>query len=93
MLASVLNSPVALEASIRVIRAFIHLREMLASNRELAVKFAELERRLNGHDQAIKTLFDAIRELLNPAVPEEPRRQIGFHIKEQARKYRISTSV
>ncbi len=92
MLASVLNSPVALEASIRVIRAFIHLREMLAGNRELAVKFAELERRLNGHDQALKKLFDAIRELLNPSLPEAPRRQIGFNIKEQPRKYRISNS-
>jgi hypothetical protein len=92
MLASVLNSPVALEASIRVIRAFIHLREMLASNRELGVKFAELERRLNGQDQALKKLFDAIRELLKPTLPETPARQIGFHIKEQARKYRISNS-
>src|SRR5258708_5462265 len=55
MLASVLNSQVAFEASIRVIRAFIHLREMLASSKDLAVKFAELERRLNGNDEAIKT--------------------------------------
>jgi len=91
MLASVLNSQVAFEASIRVIRAFVHLREMLASNKDLAVKFAELERRLNGNDEAIKNLFDAIRELLNPSIEEEPRREIGFHMKEQARKYRIST--
>src|SRR5437764_12074001 len=66
MLASVLNSPVAVEASIRVVRAFVHLREMLATNRELAVKFAELERRLDGHDVAIKNIFDAIREMLKP---------------------------
>src|SRR6058998_1584989 len=57
MLASILNTPVAVEASIRVVRAFVHLREMLASNKELAVKLAELERRLGAHDQAIKTLF------------------------------------
>src|SRR5690349_11795850 len=57
MLASVLNSPTAFEASIRVIRAFIQLREMLAGNKELAIKFAELERHLDGHDEAIKQLF------------------------------------
>src|SRR2546423_7008128 len=76
MLATVLNSPVAVEASIRVVRAFVHLREMLATNKELAVKFAELERRLDGHDAAIKNVFDAIRELLKPEIPEEPRRGI-----------------
>src|ERR1041385_3952893 len=89
MLASVLSSPVALEASVRVIRAFVHLREMLASNRELAVKFAELERRLNGQDHAIKQLFDAIRELLSPDLPEGPRREIGFHMREAGTKYRV----
>jgi hypothetical protein len=90
MLASVLNSPVAVEASVRVVRAFVHLREMLANNKQLAVKFGELERRLDGHDEAIKTLFDAIRELLKPEPPETPRGEIGFHVREQARKYRNS---
>ena len=89
MLASVLNSPVAIEASVRVVRAFIHLREMLASNKQLAAKFAELERRLDGHDDAIKTLFDAIRELLQPVSSGTSRREIGFHIKERARPYRV----
>src|SRR5207247_5671620 len=87
MLASVLNSPIAIEAGVRVVRAFIHLREMLASNKELAVKFAELERRLDAHDDAIKTLFDAIRQLLAPTPPEGSGREIGFHIKEHARRY------
>jgi hypothetical protein len=90
MLASILNSPVAVEASVRVVRAFVHLREVLANNKQLATKFAELERRLDGHDDAIKALFDAIRELLKPDPPEAPRREIGFHIREQARKYRAS---
>lgn len=92
MLASVLNSPVAVEASVRVVRAFVHLREMLANNKQLAVKFAELERRLDGHDTAIKTLFDAIRELLKPELPDTPRREIGFHFREQARNYRTSNN-
>jgi hypothetical protein len=43
-----------------------------------------------GQDEAIKNLFDAIRELLNPAPPKLPRREIGFHIREEARRYRIS---
>ncbi len=89
MLASVLNTPLAMEASVRVVRAFVHLREMLASNKELAVKLAELERRLGAHDHAIKTLFDAIKQLLEPPVEEQKRREIGFHIKEEARKYRV----
>src|SRR6266404_1182104 len=84
MLASVLSSPVAIEASVRVVRAFVHLREILANNKQLETKFKELERRLDGHDGAIKKLFDAIRELLKPE-PEPARREIGFHIKEQAR--------
>src|SRR6059058_6163207 len=77
MLASVLNSDIALEASVRVVRAFVHLREMVAGNKQLAVKFAELERRLDGNDQAIKDLFDAIRQMLEPQT-EQTRREIGF---------------
>ena len=81
MLASVLNSSVAVEASVRVVRAFVHLREMLASNRQLATKFAELERRLDGHDKSLKKLFDAIREMLKPEdIPSGPPREIGFHV-------------
>jgi hypothetical protein len=93
MLASVLSSPIAVEASIRVVRVFIHLREMLANNRELAVKFAELERRLDGHDVALKNIFDAIREMLKPEPPETPRREIGFHMKEEALRYRTSNGL
>ena len=92
MLASVLNSDVAVEASMRVVRAFIHLREMLAGNKQLAVKFAELERRLDGNDEAIKNLFDAIRQMLEPET-EETRREIGFHMKEQARRYRTRMDI
>src|SRR5437763_12442530 len=93
MLATVLNSPVAIEASVRVVRAFVHLREILASNKQLAVKFAELERRLDANDGALKTLFDAIRELLKPAPTPEVRREIGFHIKEQARRYQTRMDI
>lgn len=60
-----------------MMRAFVSLRRMLAGHEVLARKLAELERRLEGHDQAIKSLFDAIRELMAP--PAKPSREIGFH--------------
>ncbi len=68
-------------------RAFVSLRRMLASNETLARELAELEGRLEGHDRAIKSLFDAIRELMAP--PAKPRRQIGFHAKEASTPYRV----
>jgi ORF6N domain-containing protein len=87
MLASVLNSPVAVQASVRVVRAFVRLREMLASNRELSQKLTELERKFEGHDDAIRNLFEAIRQLLSP--PDPKHRKIGFHVKERSAKYRL----
>ena len=87
MAAAVLNSPRAVEMSVQVVRAFVRLREMLASNRELAQKLAELERKLEGHDAAIRNLFEAIRQLLNS--PEPPRKQIGFHVKESKARYAV----
>ena len=77
MLASVLNSPRAVEASLLVVRTFVKLRETLATHRELARKMEELERRLEGHDGSIRTLVDAIRQLMGGA--ETPPRRIGFH--------------
>lgn len=85
MLASVLNSPVAVRASIRVVRAFVRLREMLASNQELAQKLAELERRQESHDIAIRNLFQTIRQLLTPQ--ESGRRKIGFQVREGNGRY------
>jgi hypothetical protein len=82
MLASVLNSPLAVQASVQVVRAFVRLRELLNNNKELAQKLKELERKLEKHDGAIRGLFDAIRQLMNP--PEPKRRQIGFHVKDAA---------
>jgi hypothetical protein len=76
MAASVLNSPRAVEMSVYVVRAFVRLREVLAGNKELATKFIELERRLNGHDQAIADILNAIRQLMSP--PEHEKRGIGF---------------
>lgn len=80
MLANVLNSDRAVEASVFVVRAFVHLREMFASNRELIEKLAELERQIVTHDKQIQAVFEAIRQLLTP--PKTPRRQIGFRAKQ-----------
>ncbi len=80
MAATVLNSPRAIETSIYVVRAFVRLRELLNTNRELARQFeqleARLERKISAHDQAITAILAAIRELTQPPIPE--RRGIGF---------------
>ena len=68
MAASILNSPRAIEMSIFVVRAFLRLRETLASHKALAAKFAELEQRLETHDKAIGDIIDAIRALMTPLV-------------------------
>ncbi len=77
MAATVLNSPQAVEMSVFVVRAFVRQRELLTSSRALTRKLAELEARLEGHDQTIAEIIAAIRELMNPSVPEK-RRGIGF---------------
>jgi hypothetical protein len=76
MAACVLNSPRAVEMSIFVVRAFLRLREMLATHKLLAAKLAELEQRLETHDHKIIEIIKAIHELAMP--PEKPVRQIGF---------------
>ena len=88
MLASVLNSPVAVAASVRVVRAFILMREQMVAHKELAGKLADLEQRVGAHDAAIQDLFEAIRRLVEPPLSEK-RREIGFHVRETAPSYRI----
>jgi hypothetical protein len=78
--ANVLNSPQAVEVGVYVVRAFVKMRELLASNKELARRFEELESRIQkklfAHDQAIVAMLSAIRRLLKPA--HAKRRPIGF---------------
>jgi hypothetical protein len=76
MAASVLNSPRAVQMSLYVVRAFLKLREWVAGQAELVVKLAELERHVAGHDQELKAIVQAIRQLMTP--PDVPRRKIGF---------------
>ena len=83
MLASVLNSKTAVAASVNVVRAFVSMREAISRNKKLAEKFAEIESRLDGHDETLAELFAAIRQLIDgPDEAEGPKRQIGFHVKD-----------
>jgi hypothetical protein len=77
MLSSVLRSGRAVLVNVAIMRAFVSLRRLLSTNEDLSRKFAELERKLEGHDDAIKSLFDAIRELMLPS--KKTKREIGFH--------------
>ena len=87
MLSSVLNSERAVKVNIAIMRAFVKLREYLDTNRELAQKFSELERRVGKHDDEIAAILEAIRQLMAP--PEKARREIGFHVREKAPRYRV----
>ena len=86
MLSGVLRSKRAVTVNIAIMRAFVKLREILERNRDLAQKFAELERRVGKHDKEISAIIDAIRQLMVP--PEKPKREIGFHVREQVPRYR-----
>ena len=77
MAATVLNSARAIEISLYVVRAFIGMREALATHREVAKRLDELKRKVGTHDRAIGQILEAIRQLTAP--PEVPRRtRIGF---------------
>jgi hypothetical protein len=88
MLSTVLRSERAVLVNVAIMRAFVQLRRVLGSHAELARKLTELEQRIEGHDTAIRSLFDAIRQLMAPPSPDQPPREIGFHIKEDAVPYR-----
>ena len=88
MLSSVLKSERAVKVNIAIMRAFVKLRETLETNRELARKFSQLEKRVGKHDQGIAAILDAIRQLMMP--PEKPRREIGFHVREKTARYRTN---
>jgi hypothetical protein len=77
MLANVLNSPVAVHAGIQVVRAFVKLRELLSTNKELTIKLKQLEGKIEKHDEEIHLIFKAIRQLMAPQ--EQKKRKIGFN--------------
>jgi hypothetical protein len=85
MLSSVLHSKRAVQVNIEIMRVFVRLREMMAAHKELSLKLVELEERLEGHDEQIQNIFEAIRQLMT--TPEPPRKKIGFEAKEAAAPY------
>jgi phage regulator Rha-like protein len=80
MLSSVLNSQKAIKVNIQIMRAFVKLREILSTHKELAQKLKELELKIDSHDQQIQTIFEVINQLLIP--PKKPKKKIGFTIGE-----------
>ena len=94
MAANVLNSPRAAQMSVFVVRAFAKMRVALSDNRELARKLAALEKelkeRLNVHEAAIVTILQRVMDIIDPpALPEPPKKGIGFQVKEAKARYRI----
>ena len=79
MLSAVLNSPRAISVNIAIMRAFVKLRQIAAGNYELGLKLKDLEKRLGAHDEQIRSIFEAIRELISPR--EDPEPKIGFREK------------
>ena len=90
MAASVLNTEKAIQISVFVVRAFVKLREMLSTHKELAHKLAVLERKLQNHEESIRSLVVAIRQLMRPPEPETPKKRIGFLVEEPHVPYKPS---
>ena len=85
MAAMVLNSPRATEVSDYVVRAFVRLREFLASHKDLARRLEAHEKKLASHDQAIASLVNTLRSLMAPLEPPK-RRPIGFVVPEDRKR-------
>ena len=85
MLSSILNSDRAIEVNIAIMRAFVQLRKITSSQKQLARKLQEIEARLEDHDESIGAIFEAIQQLMAP--PEKPRKRIGFEVKEPKGRY------
>ncbi len=77
MLSSVLRSKKAMQVNIAIMRAFVKLRRIISSHKELAQKLNDLEQMVGKHDETIQEIFEAIRQLM--AQPEKPKKRIGFH--------------
>jgi hypothetical protein len=84
MLSSVLNSERAVQVNIAIMRAFVRLREILETNRELARKFEELEARVGKHDEQIGSIIEAIRQLMAPRKSQGERSGFMFAKKQRA---------
>ena len=88
MLSSILNSKKAVQVNIQIMRAFVKLREMIASHKDLARRLDEIEKK---YDAQFRVVFDAIRALV--AEPEPKKKKIGFLVKERRASYKEDSSV
>ena len=79
MLSSVLNSERAITVNSQIMRAFVRLREMLSTHADLKQKIEQLEKKYEAHDYHFKIVFEAIKQLLEPA-KKKPKKKIGFHV-------------
>jgi len=81
MLSGILNSPKAIGVNITIMRAFVHLRRFLESNKELSRKIDELEKSVSGHDEKIQLIFSAIKQLMQEKEIPSERNPVGFRIQ------------
>src|SRR5205823_6222141 len=79
MAATVLKSKRAVEVSVFIVRAFVRLKHMLTAHKEIAEKFAELEMKVAGHDEAIRSIVSAIRQLMEYSKKERNKGRLGFN--------------
>jgi phage regulator Rha-like protein len=80
MLSSVLNSERAIQVNIAIMRAFVKLRQVLATHNELTQKFKELELKVDKHDNEIQAIFEAIKQMIAPAA--QPQKRIGYMVEK-----------
>jgi hypothetical protein len=79
MLSTVLNSERAIEVNIAMMRAFVRLRQIISTHKDLAAKLEKIERKLGEHDESFRIVFEAIRQLMAPPPATGKKRHIGFH--------------
>jgi len=80
-LSGVLNSDIAIQVHIQIIRVYAKMRELLLTHKEILLQLEKIEKKLADHDEGIALIFQYLRKLLNPAQP--PRKRIGFRRKEE----------
>lgn len=86
MLSSVLKSERAVQVNIAIMRAFVKLREIMATHKDLARKIENLEKKYNKHDRDIQIVFQAIKQLIDPPAPKIPKEPMGFRDRSKDKK-------
>jgi hypothetical protein len=85
MLSAVLRSATAIAVSIQIMRVFVQLRQLLASNEQFRRKFEELETRLSDHDEKFAVVFEALRELMDDREEDDRKPKIGFETERTSK--------